>query len=399
METHIPSSLVRDLQGSFGVPRFDNGSSSLASVTDISAVLDGRIHAVGYTGGSWGRENVGDNDFLSLILDTGSVGTSAPSPAVVVTEEPQPKPFPSQFQFPPTMSPSAVDWSLVPTSAPSPAPSFSEEGSSSNFFSSYLGFATIAGTVVLIMGLVCWRKLIARNIIVFVTRLHAGTRRVEEPSDRRGNQRDRQHALIEVTEPRQPLPIHHATAGHSHGIAGDLETNTTGERIDVSGLEMSVTVVDSAISRGTASGGSGIEVAPRNEGVLGGSREPRTLSVTAPTGNTPTEGTTDDCPAGAVVVGEISVQNNVEKTDSKRGSSVGGISVAQAVVNAASALGEQSGVGVAEAAMLVSILVSLVADDRSSTRNMECSVKRCRSIVWMLEGAAKVPRTVRETLI
>ncbi|CAN0386885.1 unnamed protein product, partial [Scytosiphon promiscuus] len=46
--------------------------------------------------------------------------------------------------------------------------------------------------------------------------------------------------------------------------------------------------------------------------------------------------------------------------------------------------------GVCEAAAAVSILVNLVTDTRQSKNGTEASLRRCRSIVLMLERAAKV---------
>lgn len=87
---------------------------------------------------------------------------------------------------------------------------------------------------------------------------------------------------------------------------------------------------------------------------------------------------------------EISCKG-VDKAASK------GCHMAQAVLEAAGALAEQSGVpGVCQAATLVSMLVKLAADCRESAAALEWRVKWCRSILMTLESAEEVLGKVKE---
>ncbi|CAM9852438.1 unnamed protein product, partial [Ectocarpus fasciculatus] len=68
-----------------------------------------------------------------------------------------------------------------------------------------------------------------------------------------------------------------------------------------------------------------------------------------------------------------------------------GVGYGQAILTAAEELAHQCQIpGVSEAAKAVSILIHLVLDSRDLTSRGDAEVKRCRSIVMMLERAAKV---------
>lgn len=81
--------------------------------------------------------------------------------------------------------------------------------------------------------------------------------------------------------------------------------------------------------------------------------------------------------------------NNASSTR-RRGTS-DGLLLGHAVANAAQELARNSNIpGVSDAAAAVSILAQLVMDNRDSNDGTEASLRRCRSIVLMLERAAKV---------
>ncbi|CAM9178344.1 unnamed protein product, partial [Laminaria digitata] len=74
----------------------------------------------------------------------------------------------------------------------------------------------------------------------------------------------------------------------------------------------------------------------------------------------------------------------------RRGKSAG-LGLGQAVGDAAQELARNCQIpGVSEAATAVSILIDLVADNRDAKDGTESSLRRCRSIVMMLQRAAKV---------
>lgn len=80
----------------------------------------------------------------------------------------------------------------------------------------------------------------------------------------------------------------------------------------------------------------------------------------------------------------------------RRRSCGGGVGVARAVMEAARDLAKCSPIlGVSEAATLVSILIDLVSDSKYSDRESEARIKRCRSIVILLQRAGKVLGKVR----
>lgn len=91
---------------------------------------------------------------------------------------------------------------------------------------------------------------------------------------------------------------------------------------------------------------------------------------------------------------------DVGAADDHRRSRGCGVGVARAVMEAARDLAQQSPVlGISEAATLVSILVSLVSDSKHSDRESEARMKRCRSIVALLQRAGKVLGKVRTVLL
>ena len=72
------------------------------------------------------------------------------------------------------------------------------------------------------------------------------------------------------------------------------------------------------------------------------------------------------------------------------------LDVVEAVVEAGHQLASNSAIpGICEAARLVSILVRLVTDYRDGSSEVEWRVKRCRSIIFMLERAGEVLAKVR----
>lgn len=79
-----------------------------------------------------------------------------------------------------------------------------------------------------------------------------------------------------------------------------------------------------------------------------------------------------------------------------RPTSQGGYDVAKAVLEIAHKLARQSQCpGVSEAATLVSTLVNLISDGRSSSADVDARLKKCRLLVTMLERAAMVLGKVR----
>lgn len=100
-----------------------------------------------------------------------------------------------------------------------------------------------------------------------------------------------------------------------------------------------------------------------------------------------------------VIPGAVLVDDNPESTldeigtlssTGRRGSS-SGIGLGHAVVEAAQDLARNCHIpGVTEVATVVSILANLVMDNRHHTKGTYASLKRCQSIVMLLQRAAKV---------
>lgn len=83
-------------------------------------------------------------------------------------------------------------------------------------------------------------------------------------------------------------------------------------------------------------------------------------------------------------------------SSSDRRASSDGIGLGQAVGDAAHELARNCHIpGVSEAAAAVAILVNMVTDNRDTKNGTEASLRRCRSIVMMLQRAAKVLGKVR----
>ena len=74
----------------------------------------------------------------------------------------------------------------------------------------------------------------------------------------------------------------------------------------------------------------------------------------------------------------------------------GGYDVAKAILEAAHKIAQKSQFpGVCEAAMLVSTLVNMISDGRSSSADVDARLKKCRLLITMLERASTVLGKVR----
>lgn len=122
------------------------------------------------------------------------------------------------------------------------------------------------------------------------------------------------------------------------------------------------------------------------------------LPVTASTGNISTAERADlaqafrgrDVESGAFVADDIPLEVR------RRRPSGGSVGVARAVMEAARDLAQSSPIlGVSEAATAVSILVDLVTNSKDNQSGGEERLKRCRSIVVLLQRASKVLGKVR----
>lgn len=81
---------------------------------------------------------------------------------------------------------------------------------------------------------------------------------------------------------------------------------------------------------------------------------------------------------------------------SSRAVSSGGLSIADAMIEAAAELARNCQVpGVSEAATLMSTLTRLVSDSRDNSASHDAGLRRCRSIITMLECAAEILGQVR----
>lgn len=160
---------------------------------------------------------------------------------------------------------------------------------------------------------------------------------------------------------------------------------------------------------GSASGTAGGQRAYLSQGghETFGARNSAMEPVTASTGNISTVERAElaqafqgrDPEMGAFVANtspQRDKRGGVEPEVARRRPSGGGVGVARAVMEAARDLAQQSPIlGVSEAATLVSILVDLVSDGRDSLGGGEERLKRCRSIVTLLQRASKVLGKVR----
>lgn len=140
----------------------------------------------------------------------------------------------------------------------------------------------------------------------------------------------------------------------------------------------------------------------------GNSSTDSSLPVTASTGNISTAERADlaqafrgrDVESGAFAADDIPLQEGgrggIELEVGRRRPSGGGVGVARAVLEAARDLAQSSPIlGISEAATLVTIMVDLVANSRDSNSGGEERLKRCRSIVILLQRASKVLGKVR----
>lgn len=309
------------------------GSTDLAydSGRGVAIGFDGGIVLAGSTSGTW-DESIGELDFAVVMLIEDSTPTPAPSMASSTALSSSTAPSP--------------DTPTGQTSAPiTPSP------------------ATVDGepnSTIVIVGAVC------AAVVVFIAGVGVW----------------RWHRTGRQKKPKSsPLPRGFSEPAIDRGLGPGL-IEITATQQDVEGMP------------------SPPLYAELFDGDVGSIMAPD-LAVTSSTADNSTTEIQDFPPLNA---GDDPVEKNApvaasgsstSKAANGRASS-NGAGVGQAVMEAAQNLAEHSGIpGVAEAATLLSILVNLVMNNRSSINAADKRIKWCRSVVNMIQRAEKVLGEVR----
>lgn len=329
----------------------------------------------GWASDNWAATNVGELDFLAVMLGTDTVGTPAPTN--------------------PTL-PHTVTTTPAPTVTWSPAPAPNPPGTTHSPVSTPIiaGVASATAAVGVIAAVAClWRR--RKEKLRTAEHLHSppATKGLEKCNQVQEPQSDPHPDPDPVTRDMPPPPPPHQ---HRHVPPPPLPTPAASSEVAAGSQRAPASFLSSA-------GG----VTSRGASCLldGGDRaaEPDS-AVTAFTTVASTEENTDPPPFAAEidVMGAANHSGRFRGGDahnrSHAGTSAGTsraasnrMGVSEAVLEAAQDLAQRSQIlGVSEAATLVSILVKLVTDKRGNIAGVEWRVKRCRSIIIILQRAEKL---------
>lgn len=319
----------------------------------MTATSDGRVILAGKTAGGWGEINEGGDDFVAVAVDMSVLAT--------------PLPTPGQF------SPSLLE-------TPSPSISSKVGGSSATNTLMIAGVVSAAAGVVLIAILMFLRERQKKNSTNDI-KDSAYPRKTGDPEEGSGGQDRRTRSQLVSPAVVQPI------RPPSYETLAAMDSDAPGRFAPIAGV---------ATSRGPREG--------NGDGGAQNRRVDKTISIggisTEKKGGAPPLHV-GDSGGNAVALPTTSGPGDaaIGGSDSPRRSSAGGIGVARAVMEAAQELAQKSQIpGVCDAATLLAVLVNLVTDNMGNIEGVEWRIKRCRSILIMLERAARVLGKVRELL-
>ncbi len=382
-----------------------DGTNGTDRVSDLAIGPDGTAILAGDTDGSWGAENVGIDDFAAVMLNTTTASvTITPAPSAVAEETP------ALSTTPPALSPAPVvggpSQAPAPTPAPTPAPfvgnsSVASPGSTPSDGSSGTDTTPIVAGVVSGVAAVV---LISLGVCLMRRRTREKNRASAQPS-------------FSTSRELGPGagPEHHAEEGistqaavHDDAPHRDNKLPPPHQRDDAPpSYDHAVTdeysASDGSRGRSLPEAGTGAAVAAGARIGSGGVKEvtaERSMIATTSTADMSTAERAELAESfrGHSVAGASSVDGSVggrSSTSGRRGSR-DTVGVGRAVMEAAHELAHNCQIpGVGEAAAAVSILVKLVSDSRDVNSGVDANLRQCRSIVMMLERAAKVADQVR----
>lgn len=429
----------------------DDGSGS-DFILDMSAGTDGRIISVGVTYGSYAATNLGGSDYVAVMLDAGALATQSPTNPPVTTA-PQGSPFapipsPSTAVLPntlPSPSPALSDSTLLLAGVISSVVA----GIALVMIACFVrkrraASKTHAGTIAPIPAVAVDKGNIAPPLEADAyPRLPLYSDMFGPAANETERREGTDHAIPVGSNGVRPPPSEATVGGAMRGGArgvngggavggvrvaitqGDTEPNThagnNGRGRD-RGRDGAIVEEDAGRTLRARNDGGGGGAVPFGQGddawnthavvrdgggvgvdrrdAVDGSAE-RDLTVTTSTLNISTGELDDIVPAyerGGVAsrapVADKPYQSFGDIVDSSstgRRASSDGLGLGHAVGDAAMELALNCHVpGVSEAAAIVSILVNLVTNNRDTKSGNDASFRRCRSIVLMLQRAAKV---------
>lgn len=352
---------------------------------------DGKIVLAGFTYGSWGEANRGGNDFIAVLLEPPTLSSPAPASAPA-DESYSASPTRPNASAAPSSAPSVFSTWNSPT-APTPTPSAgnppvtpdnaSAAGSSTLDPAAMIAIVSAAGIVMVALGFWVARRRLRQKPITN----HQGP----SPTDR---ERKDDPGLGDADDPvqehqpnwgsRNPMfghdgkriPQHHRqqTLFAAAGLAQSSSGLTTLFGKDGDGAAGGEGAEDGAGERSA----SATSVSTAEQAELAQFHQGPSVTSAAPDADESTPG----------VSGESGVSATVDRRRSRDGVGFG-----EAVMQAVLELALHCQIpGVSEAAAMVSILVNLVSD--SSDSGSDGRLRQCRSIITMLQRAAKVAERV-----
>ena len=357
-----------------------NGTERNDTLKAVAADKNGRFLMAGTTAGGWAGFNNGGIDFAAILFDAQSTLPPTPSPITFSSTAGLPGLTPTRS---PTMSPSTTGLpGLMPSLSPTTSPSsIGPAGVSFSTATIAVVVAAVVAVATAVLAVCMWR-------------------RIKRPND------EGRHLAREV---------HASQMSRSHvldlskGVILPTDNNYGPNVADKSMAtppvppENALELAKSAASAGRNDSTKIVKVDGQDHvTVKGAAMFTSTMatpmeSVALRRDRLPCDPPVDIIPE--TTISESVVTNVLVSRNSIGGAVFGGvgISAAEAVMEAASAVASSSSIpGVSEAARLVSVLVKLVVEKEDGNPAGDWRVRWCRSIVAVLERASNLTEEVSE---
>ncbi|CAM9445750.1 unnamed protein product [Ectocarpus fasciculatus] len=376
----------------------------------MAAGSDGRMVMVGSTNGSWGGEaNVGSEDFLVVLLNTSTLGTSTPataSPTVALSPAPATPvqafpPSPTPVELPaPTLAPSGVSsWTLTPSADNSSTVDSMDVRSGDESASG--NTAIVAGVVAAVaaaifIALAVWYKRRPGTMSIKTGSVVPPANEYDNLEHGRGgdnHQGAKQHAPVVVhggdgQPPRMRKPMEAVRGGGGTAAASEAAPAGSASRSTKQATQMPMKTRRVAFPGVVEEEFSAQQASTATKSTIVLTAEPADTSFIS------SKGTPHFAGDHMLASGE----GEASHTDSRRASFASNVGVGQAVVVAAKELAHHCQVpGVSEVATLVSLLVNLVTDSCDNISGSDGRLRQCRSIIILLSRADKVAGNGEDT--
>ena len=382
--------LMFDLIPQNGSSKYDIGQV-VASIGSTSQVV-----VAGTTVGAWAIDNLGGSDFAAFLLDTGTLASPAPTSTPLQTHEPVIGAPPSLFSptpFVETTEPPGREVTLAPTHEPetsvsrrTSSPTLATDGDPSNMSV----MVTVVCGVVSCVAVMCagWRcRRQCRRQDENETSSAGHDVEVHDDGADSSVPHAPPHSSDGLPSRRSHLPVHD---GGSHSLHIELKATVTGntskamfgkmsymQDIDEGGSITPSVQLDDWRQVGGIDG---------DEGRARSGACPPSVSMPARDGTEPLS--VDEGEANNAMP-ELSETGTFPIRDCRR--KARGVGMTETVIGAAKGLARMSQFpGVAEVAGLVVVLMNLATDSSDIIGASDTMVKRCRSVMGLLQRAERV---------